>query len=373
MLTSEGCAARRRRLWDSLPQPCDALVITEPESLIYLASYAPSPFVFNTVESAAALVLWPGRSVLIGDNLLKPFLDRSCVDEVVTLEWYSGKKPARGRRFSLLKELFFRYLPGGKGTRIGVESRWVGAHSGSKILLLDHLIRRLRRTKDPDELAIIRESARGGEAAHAAALAQVEPGMTELDVYLIVVAAATRELGKQVLVYGDFVSGPRCAAERGGPPSSRVIEPGDLLMLDFSVVVHGYRADFTNTLVVGGEPTTRQNELCQLCLSALEAAESTLRPGVEAKQIDATIRRHFGAHGVEAYFLSHSGHGLGLGHPEPPFLVPEGTEVLCPGDVIALEPGLFVPGVAGMRFERNYLITQSGHENLTRHRLGLTR
>ena len=59
MLTSEGCASRRKRLWESLPEACDALIVTAPESLIYLANYAPSPFVFNTVESAAALVMLP--------------------------------------------------------------------------------------------------------------------------------------------------------------------------------------------------------------------------------------------------------------------------------------------------------------------------
>ena len=75
---------------------------------------------------------------------------------------------------------------------------------------------------------------------------------------------------------------------------------------------------------------------------------------------------------MDEHFPSHSGHGLGLGHPEPPYLVPESTETLQSGDVVALEPGLYVPGVGGMRFERNYLITD-GHETLTRHRLGLTR
>src|SRR5271166_3234437 len=100
-LTPEGCAARRDRLWQALPEPCDVLVITSAESLVYLANYAPSPFVFNTVESAAALVLWPDRSILIGDNLLRPWLDRSCVDEVVELDWYTGRKSAQPRRIRL--------------------------------------------------------------------------------------------------------------------------------------------------------------------------------------------------------------------------------------------------------------------------------
>jgi Xaa-Pro aminopeptidase len=348
------------------------LVLTEPESLVYFANYYPSPFVFNTVESAAALVLRPDRSLLIGDNLLRLFLDASHVDEVVALDWYTGRKPARGRRFSLFKELVFQFLPDTEGSRIGVESRWFGVREGSKPLILDHLIRQSRRTKDADELAVIKQSVRAGESAHAAALAQIEPGMTELDAYNLVVAAANCELGKQVLVYGDFVSGPRCETERGGPPGRRVIERGDLFLLDFSVVVHGYRADFTNTFAVGAEPTPRQKGLYEICMAALEAGEALLRPGVEAHQVDAAIRGHFTAAGLAAFFPSHSGHGLGLGHPEPPYLVPESKETLQPGDVVALEPGLYVPGVGGMRFERNYHITADGYETLTRHRLGLT-
>jgi len=154
-----------------------------------------------------------------------------------------------------------------------------------------------------------------------------------------------------------------------------VIERGDLFLLDFSVVVNGYRSDFANTFVVGAKPTPRQNELYEICMGALEAGAALLRRGVEAKEVDAALRGHFASLGVDPYFPSHSGHGLGLGHPEPPYVVSESTDTLEPHDVVALEPGLYVPGVGGMRFERNYCIDDSsrGHEVLTRHRLGLTR
>ena len=370
MLTSEGCAARRKRLWESLPEECDVLVITTPESLIYFANYVPSPFVFNTVESAAALVMRPDRAILVADNLVKPFLDRSWADEVLGPEWYTAKKsapPRRERLASAVSDL----LPAGRECRLGVESIGISLEDRPRLVVVDSVIRELRRSKDPDELAVIRRSVRAGEAAHTAALEQVVPGLTELDVFLLVQRAAARELGEQVLVYGDFVSGPRIATDRGGPPTARVIERGDLFLLDFSVVVDGYRADFTNTFVVGDRPTQRQAELAEICIEAFEVGESLLRPGIAASQVDAAIRQHFASHGVDAYFPSHSGHGLGLGHPEPPYLVPGSTEQLRAGDVIALEPGLYVPEVGGMRFERNYLITPHGHELLTRHHVGL--
>jgi Xaa-Pro aminopeptidase len=196
--------------------------------------------------------------------------------------------------------------------------------------------------------------------------------MTELDVFLLVQSEAAKALGEQLQVYGDFASGTRCETERGGPPTSRVIERGDLLLLDFSVIVSGYRGDFTNTFAVGSEPSTGQVELFEACLGALKAGESVLRPGVIGREVDAAVRGHFAAIGRAHEFPSHSGHGLGLGHPEPPYLVPESTETLQAGDVVALEPGLYVPGIGGMRFERNYLITESGYETLSNHELRLT-
>ncbi len=328
----------------------DALIITSPESLVYYANYAPSPFVFNTVESAAALVLLPERSILIGDNLLQTFLDRSFADEVICLEWYTGKKSASPRRLSLAGAVLEQLLSKVNGV-IGIESFSEFDLGQVGRFALDPIMWRLRRSKDPDELAVIRRSVQAGEAAHAVALRKIEPGMTELDAHLIVLEAATREVGELVLVYGDFASGPRCETERGGPPSRRAIERGDLFLLDFSVVVNGYRADFANTFVVGADPTPRQNELYEICMGALEAGEALLRRGVEAKEVDTAIRDHFASLGVDRYFPSHSGHGLGLGHPEPPYLVSESTETLGSHDVVALEPGLYVPGVGGMRFE----------------------
>lgn len=373
MLTSEGCRTRRNRLWEAVPEDVEALIVTAPESLIYLANFAPSPFVFNTVESAGALVIYRDRSVLFADNLLRTPLDRSHADEVIALEWYTGKKSAPPRRHQLAEAIKDR-VPSGTGHRVGVESFGLGASGlgGDSTFVLDPVIRELRRTKDPDEITLIRTSVRAGEAAHTAAMARVEPAMTELDAFLIVQEAAMRACGEQVPVYGDFASGPRIATDRGGPPTLRKIEKGDLLLLDFSVVVHGYRADFTNTFVVDAEPSPRQVEMYQICMGAMEAGESLLRPGRPAREIDSAVRGHFASHAMEAYFPSHSGHGLGLGHPEPPYLVRESDEILQTGDVVALEPGLYLPGVGGMRFERNYLITGMGHELLTRHRLGLT-
>ena len=77
MLTAEGCAARRKRLWDALPTPCDALILGDPQSLIYFANYYPSPFLFRVSDASAVLILEPDRATLVADSMLKPFLDKA--------------------------------------------------------------------------------------------------------------------------------------------------------------------------------------------------------------------------------------------------------------------------------------------------------
>ena len=117
---------------------------------------------------------------------------------------------------------------------------------------------------------------RAGEAGHAWARQNVRAGLTELDVYLGVSAACASRAGQAVLVYGDFAVSPG-PERRGGPPTDRVLEPGDMLILDYSVVIGGYRSDFTNTLVVGQDPTPDQQRLYELCCQALAAGERELR------------------------------------------------------------------------------------------------
>jgi Xaa-Pro aminopeptidase len=381
MLTAQGCAARRSRLWSSLGIGCDLLIVGDPSHLIYFANYVPSPFVFRTTESGALLLLEPDRATLVADDMLGPFVDQAFADQVDAPVWYDGKKSAPDRRRQLVETALGR-LARLSARRIGVELASVPAgvveglrsqNPRLEVLDIAPLVRAMRRAKDSDELDSLRRSMRAGEKGQAAALAQVEPGMTELDVFRIVQNAAMAELGEPVIVYGDFCSGPRCATEKGGPPTSRMIEKGDLLLVDFSVIVAGYRGDFTNTFAVGTDPSPRQREFFQACLDALKAGEAVLKPGTPARAVDAAVRAHFRARGLDDAFPTHSGHGIGLGHPEPPYFVPESTDTLASGDVVALEPGLYLEAVGGMRYERNYLITPDGFETLSHHELRITR
>ena len=380
MLTPEGCAARRQRLWNTAAaQSCSALVVGHPAHLVYLANYLPSPFEFRTNESAALLVLEPGGATLVADSLLDPYTGEAHVEAVDSYTWYDGQQPTEPRPHRLVEATLDR-LSKIAGNKVGIELASVpsgvveglkAARPGVEIVDLSEVIRPMRRAKDADEIETLRRVMQAGEAGHAAALAEVKPGMTELDAYLIVQNAAIRSLGARAIVYGDFASGPRTATDKGGAPTDRVIEAGDLLLMDFSVVSGGYRSDFTNTFVVDGTPTAEQTRLFDACTGALASAESLLKPGMVCRKVDAIVRSHFEFLGLLDAFPHHTGHGIGLGHPEPPYFVPNSDEVLVVGDVVTIEPGLYVEGVGGIRVERDYLITESGFETLSNHRITL--
>jgi Xaa-Pro aminopeptidase len=377
MLTAEGCAGRRARLWRALPEPCDWILVADPYHLAWLTSFWASPFSFRSTEAAAFLVMTPDRAMLVGDSVLGPDLDRAYADEVIAPVWYDARRSAPHRRGFVVAAARDALRAEAVGT-IGVDVSAVpqalvhgdrGTRGVHKLVDLDPIIRKLRRAKDPDELAVIRRSIRAGEAGHAAALENLRPGMSELDAFDLVSRAVTGSLGEPGLVYGDFEAYPRPPGAR--PPSAtRGLRSGDLFILDFSVIVAGYRADFANTIVIGGPPSAEHARILEGCLAALAAGESALRPGARGRDVDAAVRQALAAKGLDGQFPSHSGHGLGLGHPEPPYLVPESTDTLEVGDVVTLEPGQYGPEFS-LRFERNYLITAEGCETLTHHRIAL--
>jgi Xaa-Pro aminopeptidase len=373
MLTAEGCAARRRRLWEALPSACDLLLVADPRHLIYFANFAPSPFSFRSSDAAGILVLTPERSILVADNLVQPDLDRAHVDEIIAPVWYEGKKSAPPRGPHLIDTALI-VLGKTLGRRVGVEFAAVPtalihvlqwARKDLKLIALDEIIPGLRRPKDPDELDLIRRSIRAGEAGHAAALEQIQPGMTKLDVYRLVHNAALEVVGEPAIVYGDFD-----IISQGNPAPDGRLRAGDLFLLDFSVVINGYRGDFANTIVVGAEPSHKIQERYEGCVVALAAGEALLRPGTSARAVDAALRHAFAERGLDPNYPTHSGHGVGLSHPEPPYIVPKSSDTLQAGDVVTLEPGQYGPGFS-LRFERNYRITPDGLETLTHHRIAL--
>ncbi len=364
MLTAEGCRQRRLRFWQHLAGQFDGdhVRLADPMHLVYLANFWVDPISLNAGFGGVLLVRSDGWARLLHDDRLKAPAAAAHVDERTVVPWYDGQSPGKGpRQLALVGAV----NPAGAGLHI--HDRPGDPDAATVVSTLGAM----RRRKDPDEIALLRQCMRATEAGHAWARANIRPGMTELDVYGGVHAACTKEARHAVVVYGDFAVSPG-PARRGGAATDRVIEPGDMFILDFSVVIEGYRSDFTNTLVVGRDPTADQQRLDLLCREAMAHGEKQLRDGAPCQAVYDAVRGVFERAGLADAFPHHAGHGLGLSHPEAPFFVRHSDETLLAGDVVTLEPGLYVEGVGGLRIENNYLVTAGGYEQLSHHEISLT-
>jgi Xaa-Pro aminopeptidase len=363
MLTAAGCRQRRLRFWQALdPKPdSDYLLLADPIHLMYLANFWVDPFSLGGGFRGYLLLRADGHAKLIHDNRLPESVEQAHVDERRVVSWYDGQSPQIcPRQLAPLQDV----NPFGKGLR--VHDRLGDPYAPTAIRALASL----RRQKDADEISALRRCMQATDAGHAWARANMRPGMSELDVYCGVNTACIQAAEQAVIVYGDFAVSPG-PERRGGPPTRRVLQQGDMFILDFSVVIGGYRSDFTNTLVVGAPPMPAQQRLCDLCLAAMAAGERQLRAGACCQDVYDAVRDAFDKEGMAEHFPHHAGHGLGLSHPEAPYIVRHSTENLLPGDVITLEPGLYVPNVGGIRIEHNYLIADSGFERLSNHTISL--
>jgi Xaa-Pro aminopeptidase len=359
----------------------DWAIIADPRHLMYLANFPVEPISWSSPPLGLLLIQQDGRAMLVIDNLAARRLDNLWVDQLEVVPWYNHVDSPGDRRRAVI-EHFFRHLSNRSPELVGVEAVVVPTEIQKRIEVrwpncrftpIDDAVLENRRFKLPDELALLRRSIAAGEAGHARSWEVVQPGVTELEVYTEIVRACTDVAGQPVVVYGDFCSGRRTWTDRGGPATSRRLEHGDLMILDFSVVIGGYRGDFTNTIAVGGQPSAEQRRLFDLCVAALAAGERAIWHGVRACDVFEKLNAPLMQANPTLRLTGHGGHGIGLAHPEPPIIVPRSTDRLLTGDVITLEPGAYVEGVGGMRFEHNYLVTERGFERLTNHLISLHR
>ena len=377
MLTADGCRARRQALREQF-QEHDLLLISDPRHIFYLSGFLTRPTELAGQGLNFLLIDGDGECRLLAANMSEAAAQRTHVDHVDIWTWYDSIRPA-GARWAAAAEALSRLLYNhyAKLGRVAVERAHlpVAAREVLAVAQADDLgpaLRRMRRRKHEDEVACIRRAIAAAEAGHQAARDHIRPGITEIDIYAEVQAAITRAAGEPIVMLGDFAAGER-SGRGGGPPTDNVLRPGDLMIFDLFPRVAGYRADIANTLWVGeppGQPTQEQRDHLAVLQAAMQAAEATLRPGVTGAEVYAACRQPIAA-GLGDVFAHHAGHGLGLAHPEAPFLVPESQETLQAGDVVTLEPGAYRRGWGGARIEHNYLITETGYERLSNHQLGL--
>jgi Xaa-Pro aminopeptidase len=226
-----------------------------------------------------------------------------------------------------------------------------------------NLVEALREAKDAGEVALIRHAGEIAVAALTATLKEIRVGMTELNVAGIL-EHALRDEGCEEFPFSAIVaSGPRAALPHARA-SSRVIERGDLLLLDFGAQYKGYCSDVTRTVVMG-RATPDQREIYDIVRHANAVASSSVRAGMKGQEADGLARRYIEDKGYGDAFGHSLGHGLGLEVHEAPRLAKTVEAPLGQGAVVTIEPGIYRPGWGGVRIEDDVHIAAGGPEILT--------
>jgi Xaa-Pro aminopeptidase len=328
------------------PLELDALYITRPENVRYLTGF-PHP------EDAQVLITPEGAFLLTDPRY--PEAERE------------SRIPARVLKREE-REALFQDLRG----RVGFEAEHLPYAALERLRELSPaewvptkgVIERLRLKKSPEEVARIRQAQALAERALERALALLRPGVEEREVALEIEFFLRKEGAEGVAFPPIVASGARGALPHAGASEKR-LEPGELITLDLGARVAGYHSDMTRTVALG-KPSPEMRRVYEAVQEALEVALQGLKPGRTGKEVDALAREALGRHGLDRYFVHSLGHGVGLAVHEGPGLSPYTEEVLEPGMVVTVEPGVYLPGVGGVRIEELVLITEDGIELLSR-------
>jgi len=237
--------------------------------------------------------------------------------------------------------------------------------TGVQLIAQANLLNTLRSVKSEAEIKAIEKAVTVTDQAWKKVLPQIKPGLKETEVAALF-EYEQRRLGADQTSFQTIVaSGPKSAMPHA-TAGARLLQAGDLLVLDGGAVVNGYCSDFTRTIVVGGElREVKQQMIYDLVLTAQEEAIERLKPGMTGKEGDNLGRKIIAEAGYGDNFGHGLGHSLGLAIHEEPRLSPREEKVLQPGMVFTVEPGIYLPGWGGVRIEDVIVVTADGCRNLT--------
>ncbi|CAM3445062.1 aminopeptidase P family protein [Brevibacillus invocatus] len=340
-----------------LEQELDAVLITSPKHVYYLTGFFTDPH-----ERFLGLVI-PAQGE---PSLIVPALDReaavaaSIVQSIYThtdiqnpYEVLKQTLPADTKALGLEKSHMTL-------ERFEAMSEVVAA---SRFVDVEQPLREMRLIKSEDEIARMKHAIQLVEDALREGLKKVKPGVTEMEI-LAELEFQMKRLGAEGPSFSTMVLAGEKSALPHGKPGNRAVQEGELLLFDLGVEVNGYVSDITRTFAVG-EINDQLREIYETVWAANEAAIAEIRPGVTFAHLDKTARGVIEAKGYGEYFMHRLGHGLGMDVHEYPSVHSENQEVLRAGMVFTIEPGIYVPGVGGVRIEDNVLVTETGVEVLT--------
>jgi Xaa-Pro aminopeptidase len=233
----------------------------------------------------------------------------------------------------------------------------------AELVPVSGLIENLRLIKTSAEIKILKEAAAIADAAFTHIVEYIRPGLTELDVSNEL-EFFMRKQGASSSSFDIIAASGKRSALPHGVATDKIIEKGDFITLDYGAYYNGYVSDITRTLAVG-EPDPELKKIYNIVLEAQLRGMAGIKPGMTGKEADALTRNLIVEKGYGDYFGHSTGHGIGLEVHEGPALSVRSETILEPGMVVTVEPGIYLPGVGGVRIEDDTIITVAGNEALT--------
>ncbi len=333
----------------------DALLVSYLPNIRYLAGFT---------GSLALVLVASGRRLILGDSRYWVQMATECPSfELVRVTSSGGIWPLAAET---IRKRGLRMV-GVEGSAMTLDqqanlAREVG--SGVELVPKSGLVEALRLLKTPTEIGYLREAARISSRAFEETVQEIRPGMREREVAWMLEDGFRRHGGEGLSFPPIVASGERGALPHGRA-SERVMQPGDLVTMDFGTTYRGYPADITRSFVLG-TPTSRQEQVLGILRAAQEASLAATRPGVSAAEIDgiarSIVRDGIGPEGCFGHGL---GHGIGVEVHEAPWLRASDQSPLQAGMVTSNEPGIYIEGWGGARLEEMVLVTATGHEVLS--------
>ncbi len=343
-------AGRADRAWEAVSGcGADAVLVVDPLDIRWITGFSGSAGVF-VLSSSPALVV-DGR---YADQAASQLADSGCVAEVVVAAGGTSVDDEAVRRAGAV----VGFDPA--AATVARARRW--REAGASDLVEVAGFARWRAVKSPAELVRIESAASATDLAIAGS--PVAEGDTEVAVRDRI-EDGMRRAGADGPGYGTIVaSGPNAAVPHHRP-TRRVIAPGDVVVIDAGAEVDGYRSDMTRTVGIGPvDPALVA--WWEIVAEAQAAGVGAVRPGATGDEVDRAVRRVLVRYGVEEWFVHGTGHGVGLAIHEAPWLRRGSTDVLEPGMVVTVEPGLYRKGFGGVRIEDLLVVTGSASRHLTR-------
>lgn len=342
----------------------DSLLVTDPKHVYYLTGFASDPH-----ERFLGLLLVRGEE----PTLIVPALDAEAANAASTVKNIVTHGDT-DNPYALLQRLF----KGSIGT-LGIEKEQLtvaryeelsAAVSAKQYADIGPLLRSMRVNKSPEEIKRMKHAMELIEEVLRQGLKSVKTGVTEIEI-VAELEYLMKKLGAQGPSFETMVlSGPKTALPHG-TPGDRKIQHGDLLMFDMGVYADGYASDITRTFAVGDiSPELKKiyNAVLEANLQGIQA----IKPGATLASVDKAARDAIENAGYGPYFLHRLGHGLGMDVHEYPSVHGNNADLVQPGMVFTVEPGVYVAGLGGVRIEDDIFVTDNGVEVLTSYPKELT-